>query len=82
MVCLKIDPKLGRSAESLSQEPSGLRRNTALATNQLVDPLNRHSDMLSERNLRHAQRLQEFFKEDFSGMCRSTVFREHMILTV
>lgn len=82
MVRLKIDPELRRSAESLSQEPSGVGRNTTLAPNQLVHPLNRNADVLSESNLRHPQRFQEFLEKNLPRMCRSAVLWQHVSLTV
>jgi hypothetical protein len=54
MIRLKVDPKLRRCAERLGQEPCSFGRNTSLAPNQLVHPLDGDPDVLSKRNLRYA----------------------------
>ena len=62
VIGLKIDPELRCRTKGLRQEPSRLRRYPTLPTNQLVHPLNRHTDMLGKGDLGHTQRFQELLK--------------------
>jgi hypothetical protein len=51
MVGLERNPELGSGVEGLSQKPSGFRRNTSLATDDLVDPLYWHPQVIGKGNL-------------------------------
>ena len=52
VVALQVDPELRGGTQGLAEQPSGLRRYSALATNNFVDALHRNTDVLGKLNLR------------------------------
>ena len=46
------------------------RRDAALASHDLIDPLHWHTDVLRERNLRQTQRFQKLLQENLARMSR------------
>ena len=74
VVCgLKVKPELGCGAEGLGQKPRRPRRDTALASNDLVDPLNWNTDVLCKRDLRLTQGEKELLTKNLSGVRRDTI---------
>jgi hypothetical protein len=74
IVCsLEVEPELGCGTEGLGEKPGRLRRDSALASDDLVDALNRHSDVLCKGNLSLAQRKEELLTEDLPGVRRDTI---------
>jgi hypothetical protein len=74
IVCsLEVEPELGGGAERLSEEPGRPRRDTTLASNDLVDPLNRDTNMLCKSDLRLTQRQKELFAKNLSGVRRNPI---------
>ena len=71
---LEIHPKLGGCAQHTCQIQSGVRRNIALALNQLVQSRPRPAELLRQRRLRHLSGDKELFEQHLAGM--KWVFRE------
>jgi hypothetical protein len=67
---LKIEPKLRRSPEQSSQSKRGVGRDRAFSSNDLIYPLKRDPNPLSELDLCHAERREKFEREHFTGMGR------------
>jgi hypothetical protein len=65
---LHIDPELRRGPKGTGEQPSRLGRHAALASDELIDPLNRYAEMLRKSDLTHAQGLQEVLQQDLAGM--------------
>jgi len=65
------------AASAKSQTVSGVIPDSALATHNLVDPLDRHTNMPGKRYLRKPKRVRKFLQQDFSGVGGKTVFWEH-----
>jgi hypothetical protein len=77
MIGLEVEPKLGSRSERLREEPRGLRRNTALAANNLVDALERDLEVFGETDLRDSERDEELLEEDLSGMGGNSILGKH-----
>ena len=58
------------------KEPGGFGGDSALAMHNLVDPLDRHTNMTGKRYLRKPKRVRKFLQQDFSGVGGKTVFWE------
>ena len=65
---LEIEPELRRGAKGLRKEPRGLGRDTAPATNELVDPLKWNAEVFGKGHLRETQRDEELLSQDLAGM--------------
>jgi transposase-like protein len=76
---LQVEPELRCGVERLRQQPRGRGSDAALAPNQLVDPLDRHTQVRCERNLRDPVRLQELPLQDDARMGRDAVLRDHRL---
>ncbi|AWN17258.1 hypothetical protein SALB1_3064 [Salinisphaera sp. LB1] len=76
---LQIDPELRRRIERFRQQPSRIRRNTPLAANDLVHPLNRSTEMSRQRLLAQPQRLKKFVQQDHAKMRGPSMCRTHVI---
>ncbi|WP_423820568.1 hypothetical protein V5738_09465 [Salinisphaera sp. SPP-AMP-43] len=74
---LQIDPELRRRIERLGQQPGRIRRNTPLATNDLVHPLNRNTEMSRQRLLAQAKRLQKLGGKNRPRVRRYTTCGNH-----
>jgi len=74
---LEVHPEIRGGAEGLGQQPCGVGGDAALATDQLVQPLNRDAQMGRERHLRNAKRLQKIGRKNHARMCRYPVCRSH-----
>jgi hypothetical protein len=62
-VCrLEVEPELGGGAEGLGEQPSGLGCDTPLAPNELVDSLNRNTNVLRESYLGLAKGNEELLE--------------------
>ena len=79
---LQVDPELRCGLESLGQQPSGFRRDSSFAADQLVDPLDRDPKMRSQPDLGYLQRVEELLQEHFAWMSGDAVFWDHMHLSV
>jgi hypothetical protein len=78
IVCgLEVEPKFGRGAKSLGEKPGRLRADATLASDNLVDSLNRDADVLCKGDLGLAQREKELLTENLPGMGRDTIGRLH-----
>lgn len=55
---LEVDPELRGGAKGLGKEPGGIRRDSPLPADQLVDPLDGNSQIGGQGNLRDAQGMQ------------------------
>ena len=75
---LQIDPELGRRIERSRQQPSRIRRNTALAANDLVDALNRNTQMSRQRLLAQPQRFEKFVQQNRTGVRCDAPSRPHV----
>jgi hypothetical protein len=75
--CLQIEPELRSRVEGLREEPRRLRRNTALASNQLIDALDRDSEVLRKGNLGPTEGHEELLEKNLTGMGGNTVLRLH-----
>jgi len=77
VICLQVDPKFRGRAERSGQQPRGLRRHSTLASYQLVDALNRNTEVLGKGDLRQAERLEKLLIQYFTGMGRDSLSRQH-----
>jgi hypothetical protein len=68
---LQVEPEFGSRVQRLGEEPSRLRRDTALPAYELVDALHRYPEMRRQRHLRLAQRDEKFLTENLTGMGRN-----------
>ena len=55
-------------AKKLAQAQIGITRNIAGSIDDGVDPIARHTDGMSQLILAHADRVQEFFLQNFAWM--------------
>jgi len=58
---LQIEPEFRCGIEGLREEPGGFRSDAALATDELINSLDRYAQVLRECHLSLAERNQEFF---------------------
>ena len=77
MIRLQIEPELRGGAEGLREEPSRLGRNAPLASNDLVDPLERDLEVLRQSHLANAERNQELLEEHLTGVRGNSILRKH-----
>ena len=74
IVCsLKVEPELGCGAEGLGEKPGRLRRDAAFASDDLVDALNRDTDVLCKGDLSLAQREEKLLTKNLPGVRRDTI---------
>src|SRR2546425_550126 len=74
---LKIQPESLRNAEISGQAYSRVRRDGALALNDLVDAASRNGDLLGELILRDVQRSKELLHEDLAWQSRGELLLRH-----
>ena len=67
IVRLQVQPELGFHAEVDAQARGGVGSDAALAGDDFADAALRHADLLGQPVLGDAQRLEEFFQQDFAG---------------
>src|SRR5665647_1795153 len=63
---LKIQPEFGLHPEKHPQPRGGIGRNRALARDDLANAALRYSNFLSQTVLRHPQRFEKLFEQDFT----------------
>src|SRR3954452_8158932 len=63
---LKIEPEPLGCAEVLGQPQRGVRRDSPIAVNDLVDPPRGDADVLGDPVLADSHRLEEFLEENFT----------------
>jgi hypothetical protein len=74
---LKIHPEFGGSFQSAGEKDCSLGGDVALAVDEGIDTLDRHTHPAGQFDLGHIQGLEKFLQEDFSGMRRDTIFGNH-----
>lgn len=77
VIGLKGEPELRGGPKGAGEQPSGFWRDTPLAANELVDPLDRDTQVPGEGDLGHPQRLEELLAEDLSWMGWCAFPRQH-----
>lgn len=65
---LEIEPELGGDAEIDAQTQGSVRGDGPLGVDYVADALRRHTKVAPQAVLADAQRVHEFFEEDFSGV--------------
>jgi hypothetical protein len=70
---LEVEPELGCGAKRLGEKPGRPRRDTALASDDLVDPLNWDTNVLCKSDLCLTQRQKELLTKNLSGVRRDTI---------
>jgi len=75
--CLEVRPELRRGIECLREQPCGLGRDATLAANQLVDALDRYTEMCGDRDLGDAERDEEFLTQDHARVRGDAILRKH-----
>src|SRR5262249_37198201 len=77
-VRLQMHPRLRRRAETLRETQGGIRSDSALSENDLVQAVEGHAQLTRCFDLREAERLQELFEQHlarmdrWTGICRIT----------
>jgi hypothetical protein len=74
---LQVDPELRGRAECLREQPRRLWCDAPLASNDLVDALQRHSDVLRESHLRDTEGFEKLGFQDRSGVCGNAMSWNH-----
>lgn len=74
---LEVHPELRRGSKCSGEEPSGLWRDSTTAPDDLVDALEWHADVLCERLLCDAERLEEVLEQNLPGVGGNSVFGDH-----
>jgi hypothetical protein len=70
---LEIQPELGRGGERLREQPGAVRGDAALSAHDLVDALNRNTDVRGELDL--GQPMTEVLVDENSPGCGHAVSR-------
>src|SRR5882672_409028 len=81
IIRLKIDPELWSCPKCLGEQPRCLWRDTTLSTNDLVDALHGHANVVRQLHLRHTERDEKFFLQDFARMRGDSIRRDHWNLS-
>jgi len=74
---LSVEPELRGCAKELRKAQGCIRRDSAMAVDDLVNPRKRDVDSLGEFGLGHSERLEKLLKEHLTGMGRRSVLRKH-----
>src|SRR5438067_10347309 len=77
VVGLKGEPELRGGPEGTGEQPGGFWGYTSLAADELVDPLDGYTQVLSEGDLGYAQRLEELLAENLARMGGYALPRQH-----
>ena len=78
IICsLEVEPELGCGAEGLRKKPCRLRCDAALASDNLVDALNRDTDVSCKGDLSLAQREEKLLTKNLPGVRRDTIAGLH-----
>ena len=72
---LEIQPEFRAGIESLCEQPRGLRRDTSLCPDDLIDALGRHTDVSGEGDLGDFKWMEKLPLEYLARMSRDSVFR-------
>ncbi len=67
VVRLQVQPELGLHTEEDAQAGGGIGGDAGLAGDDFADAALRHANFLGQPLLRHAQRFEKFFQQDFAG---------------
>jgi hypothetical protein len=77
VVGLKVQPELRGRSERAREQPRRFRSNPALAAHEFVDPLDRYSKVLGQRDLSNAERLEKLLAQDLPWVGRYSVPWKH-----
>ena len=76
---LEVQPKFGGGIKCLSEKPGRLRRDPALASDEFINPLHRHTDVVCKCDLCDAERSEKLLVQYLAGMCGDSVGGNHRI---
>lgn len=71
---LQIEPDFGRPLEVTGEPQGGVCCDSAFALHDLIDAARRHADVIGESVFGQAQRKEEIFAENFTGMDGGVLF--------
>jgi hypothetical protein len=79
---LEVEPEFRGGPEGLREKPGGLRGDTTLPADELIDTLNGNAKVLGEGDLGLIQRDEEIFTQDLSRVSRHAVCGLHDLSSV
>jgi len=77
VVGLEVHPELRAGVERLGEQPGRFGRDTPTPANNLIDPLNGHTEVGGEGDLSDSKGLKELEEENLAWMGGSPVGRKH-----